>query len=279
VHGGDVECPYHGWRFDAAGHCTRVPGIDCDTGTQPLVHAVATRESHGLVWGCLAPDAQTPEPLAPTEAPNPIDSFFMTGHVRCTITDAAENFLDGFHTHFVHAGWVRSDRQRQTVRVRVRSWADGVEAIYSGEGRQAGLVSRWFERDRSESMGRFRAPGVAEIEYRGRKGLTLLVTAWFTPATDGELRLHARIATARGLLPAWLKRLVLRRVFGVILRQDQAMLEQVSAHATHFGPAVPPEWLRKPLDGPQDFLGPSIRRLMNGDALPEATGEPRDVRL
>jgi phenylpropionate dioxygenase-like ring-hydroxylating dioxygenase large terminal subunit len=26
VVGGEIECPYHGWRFDGSGHCTAIPG-------------------------------------------------------------------------------------------------------------------------------------------------------------------------------------------------------------------------------------------------------------
>ena len=56
-----------------------------------------------------------------------------------------------------------------------------------------------------------------------------------------------------------LKRLVLRRLFGVILRQDRQILEQVSANQRRF------EHLPvKPLDGRQDLLGPSIRLLIEG---------------
>lgn len=71
-------------------------------------------------------------------------------------------------------------------------------------------------------MGRFRQPGLAEIEYRDRRdGLNLLVSAWLTPCGDSQLRLFARIATAHGWLPTVLKRSVLRQFFQVILHQDR----------------------------------------------------------
>jgi phenylpropionate dioxygenase-like ring-hydroxylating dioxygenase large terminal subunit len=280
LHDGELACPYHGWRFDGSGRCTRVPGIECDLGTKPSVHALATCEAHGLVWACLEPTSDTAAPVAPASTSEAIHTFFMTGSVNCTLADAAENFLDGFHTHFVHSGWVRRDRQRQTVDVRVRSWSDGVEAHYSGEGKQLGLVSQWFEPERSESMGRFQAPGMAEIEYRGlNKRLNLLVTVWLTPETNDRLRIHARIATGRGWLPAWLKRIVLRRLFGVILAQDRAILEKVHANASQCRQHAPAEWMRGPLDGAQDFLGPSIRILANGERLTENSALIRSVRL
>lgn len=258
VRDGQIECPYHGWRFAADGRCTRVPGTDLAPCSKPLLDSLPSCEAHGLVWVSLGAERPLPPPVAPAKHRQKLDTFWITDQVQCSLQDAAENFLDGFHTHFVHAGWIRHDKQRQKINARVRSLADGVEAVYSEEGKQSGLISRLFEGERGASMGRFRLPGLAEIEYRDRRdGLNLLVSAWLTPCGDGQLRLFARIATARGWLPAVLKRSVLRQLFRVILRQDRQILEQVSANQLRFQAS-----LVAPLDGPQDLLGPSIRRLL-----------------
>jgi phenylpropionate dioxygenase-like ring-hydroxylating dioxygenase large terminal subunit len=264
VRDGQIECPYHGWRFAADGRCTRVPGTEQAACNKPLLGSVQSCEAHGLVWVSPGPERPQALPVAPAPQQQNLDTFWITDQVQCSLQDAAENFLDGFHTHFVHAGWIRHDRQRQKLRVRVRALADGVEAVYSEEGKQSGLISHWFEGERGVSMGRFRLPGLAEIEYRdARGGVNLLVSAWMTPSGDGQLRLFARVATTRGVLPALLKRWVLRRLFGVILRQDRQILERVSANQRRFHriPATP-------LDGPQDLLGPGIRQLLeNGQPL------------
>jgi phenylpropionate dioxygenase-like ring-hydroxylating dioxygenase large terminal subunit len=268
VRQGELQCPYHGWRFDHQGRCTAVPGKPShSTSATALARVVATMEMCGLVWACLHPQTDTPAPTLPSGYPDDADVFFMTEQVHCTIADAAENFLDGFHTHFVHAGWIRRDTQRQSVTVHVRRIADGVEAIYTNEGLQSGLISRLLERKRQESVGRFRTPAVAEIEYRSPQGRSLCITAWFTPETSTRLRVHARIATAPGWWPAWLKAWVLRRLFSVILRQDKTILEITSANKARFmatdGPAAQPA----PLDSPLDLLGPHIRSLLAGEAL------------
>ncbi len=266
---GELQCPYHGWRFDAAGRCTGVPGLDAHRpGQTPLLAAPATQEVHGLVWVCRGTPVSGHGPVAPSVTEG-VDSFFMTERVRCGMAEAAENFMDGFHTHSVHAGWIRRDARRQTVQATVRRLPDGIEARYGNEGLQSGVISRWLEGSRSESMGRFRWPGVAEIEYRGARGLNLLITAWFTPEDDGMLRVHARVATRRGWLPAAVKRAGLRRLFGVILRQDKAILEQANANAAVFAArgALPPE-----LHSPLDLLGTSIRGMLDG-RWPEASVE------
>src|SRR5690606_22724362 len=87
---------------------------------------------------------------------------WLHDQVRCSLLEAAENFLDAFHTHFVHAGWIRQDARRQRVMAEVRAIDDGVEARYSEEGKQAGLLSRLLESSRGESFGRFRLPGVGD---------------------------------------------------------------------------------------------------------------------
>ena len=264
---GHLQCPYHGWRFDATGRCTLVPGFEPAPG-RPLLTALEACAEHGLIWLRRAGAADA-RPRGPAATDAPVDAFWMTGHLRATLAEAAENFLDAYHTHFVHAGWIRHDARRQTIQVQVRKIAGGVEARYSGEERQSGLVSRLFEGSRGESCGRFLTPGLAEIEYRDRSGaLTLLVSAWFTPERPGHLRLHARVATARGWLPAALKRLVLGVAFRAVLRQDQRILAQVTENRARW-PDAP-----EPLHGAQDLLGPWIRRLLAGqsiDDLPERT--------
>jgi phenylpropionate dioxygenase-like ring-hydroxylating dioxygenase large terminal subunit len=235
-----------------------------------LVTSIATREIGGLIWACLAPNDATPEPVTATEVSGETDTFFIVDTVRATISAAAENFLDGFHTHFVHSGWIRREGERQRVTAEVRQMASAVEACYRGETLQSGLISRLLEGDRTESMGRFRMPGIAELEYRGRKGLNLMVTAWFTPESAERIRIHARISTPRRLAPGWLKQLLLSRIFGVILQQDKAILERTHDNIARFESGYEGEQAPAYLETQLDLLGPSIRRLLRGDTLEES---------
>ncbi|GIZ10671.1 Rieske 2Fe-2S domain-containing protein [Pseudomonas sp. NCCP-436] len=280
VRDGAVECPYHGWRFDGAGQCIRAPGSLDQGSTTRLLQPLQTLEAHGLIW---VRDSMLPTPPLPN--PNgavqeDVDQFWMHDQVRCSLQEAAENFLDAFHTHFVHAGWIRRDDRRQRVIADIRALEDGIEARYSEEGKQAGLISRLFEGSRGESFGRFRLPGLAEIEYRDARGrLTLLISAWLIPAEAGQLQVIARIVSRRGWLPGWLKQAVMRPLLGVVLRQDKRILEAVSAQhqrfadcAGHWGPA-------QMLDGRQDLLGPWIRQLLLHGKLRDFTGKRLELEL
>ncbi|PWW21963.1 Rieske-like 2Fe-2S protein [Geodermatophilus normandii] len=72
---GRLQCPYHGWRFDAEGRCVDVPSLGPD-GTAPpradLPVPWAVEERHGWVW--LAPertDVATPPAPAAEPVPEP----------------------------------------------------------------------------------------------------------------------------------------------------------------------------------------------------------------
>jgi phenylpropionate dioxygenase-like ring-hydroxylating dioxygenase large terminal subunit len=72
VVGGRLQCPYHGWRFDAEGRCVDVPSLGPD-GTAPpradLSVPWAVEERHGWVW--LAPE-RTDVALPPAPAAEPV---------------------------------------------------------------------------------------------------------------------------------------------------------------------------------------------------------------
>ncbi|MBL8339939.1 MAG: aromatic ring-hydroxylating dioxygenase subunit alpha [Rubrivivax sp.] len=129
VHGDVLECPYHGWRFAAAGRdtdtavraapagrCVAIPALAGFT--PPATHcAIAwpALERHGLLW--VAPPG-TPGHAPP--APEPLAEL-APRRVLCGPFDAAtsaprvvENFLDTAHFGLVHDGWLGS-RSELTV--------------------------------------------------------------------------------------------------------------------------------------------------------------------
>ena len=280
VRDGEVECPYHGWRFDSMGRCTRVPGVQPACVSGPLLPAANVREQGGLIWVSRTGPLPAVEPTGPQTGPNPLDVFFITDTARCSLAEAAENFLDAFHTHFVHAGWIRNDHARQKIRAKVEALPDGIQACYTEEGQQSGWIARLFEKERGGSYGRFRMPGLAEIEYRDKQGqISLLISAWLTPSQDGHIHIHARIASRRDWLPRFLKEIILRRVFRVILNQDKRILELTTANVERFkaaGVSAPPAKL---LHSPLDLLGPHIRSLLAGEPLPELPDTEIEVHL
>lgn len=104
-----VECPYHGWRFEAGGRCVHVPAAP--DFVPPAGHAAtphAACEAHGLVWVRLAADGDDAG-LPPFEAEaEPQLRKLLCGpyDVAASAPRIVENFLDMAHFGFVHAGWL-----------------------------------------------------------------------------------------------------------------------------------------------------------------------------
>jgi phenylpropionate dioxygenase-like ring-hydroxylating dioxygenase large terminal subunit len=255
---GEIQCPYHGWQFNHHGVCTRVPGLDHKPCDKPVLSTKNIIEHQGLIW---AANSQT-EFSAPLAAASdiPQDAFFLQTNLQSDLLTLIENFLDASHTHFVHTGLIRHDNSRQTIQVQVRTLKDGMEVVYSGEKNQNGILSRWFEPERGQSFARFRLPNFAEIEYRSRDNrLSLLVSLWAVKAKDHQLSVIARVATAKGRCPAWLKNFFLRRFARIILKQDQQIVEAVYANKQQLlvqGLEV------KTLNTPPDLLHPWLETMI-----------------
>ena len=62
---GDVECPYHGWRFKPDGQCAHIPSLlqdqDMDVG-RIRVQNYPAREQDGLIWVYFAADPKSDAP-------------------------------------------------------------------------------------------------------------------------------------------------------------------------------------------------------------------------
>ena len=52
---GEIECPYHGWRYNPEGQCTRVPAHPEQSGpaSQRLVYRHLAQERYGYIWVSL----------------------------------------------------------------------------------------------------------------------------------------------------------------------------------------------------------------------------------
>lgn len=262
----EIQCPYHGWQFNKHGHCTKVPGLDNSFTSKALIKPISTREDFGLIWVNLSENNKLNPLTQPTLGENKMDVFFMHDKVECDLVDAVENFLDGFHTHFIHSGWIRNPHKRQTVLAKIHNTFNGVEIHYLGESLQSGLISRLLEKDRGVSIARFKLPCIAELEYRNKAGqLKLVVSTWFTPIDKTKLLINARVATPQIHTPAFIKKAVLKRLFKIILNQDKAILEKTKKNLNLFKLYGNEIELFENLNTPNDLIGPYLRNLLDKD--------------
>jgi phenylpropionate dioxygenase-like ring-hydroxylating dioxygenase large terminal subunit len=259
--GDEIECPYHGWAFDGTGACIRIPGMPapCDH-THQRAQAVAAIESEGLVWVRVGDPKDSTSELPASRhvsfGDTRFDTFLWPASAQCALVDGLENLLDACHPHFAHAGLVRRSHKRKSVEVTIRRTAEMAEAVYIENRVAEGVIPRLLEGTRLSSIGRFFPPSVAQLEYSGAKGPRFLLTSLFTPCDERTVLIHSVISTPRGLAPAWLKKLVLRAVFGRILRQDQEVLRRQQANIDRFGAA---QFTSTPLD----VMRPHIHYLLS----------------
>lgn len=110
-----VECPYHGWRFDAAGRCVKIPanreGLPIPK--KARVDSYPCEERYGYVFVFLGdlPEAERP-PLPFIDVLDQVPTASIEGYRAITgefawkanFERVLENGVDIAHAPFVHAG-------------------------------------------------------------------------------------------------------------------------------------------------------------------------------
>lgn len=106
---GRLECPYHGWQFEASGHCAHVPALPGFV--PPATHRVASyevKEAHGLAWVRLQA-GEVAMPAFPAEDDVHLRKLNCGPYlVEASAPRIVENFLDMAHFAFIHEGWLGS---------------------------------------------------------------------------------------------------------------------------------------------------------------------------
>jgi phenylpropionate dioxygenase-like ring-hydroxylating dioxygenase large terminal subunit len=268
VRNGHLECPYHGWQFNAAGDCVAIPGHHGDL-PRARIPRFAVAQADGAIFLARNRPAAAPytHPLAGGDAVTRL----VVSQTAGQLLDVVENILDATHTHFTHKGLLRGlTTRRQRVDVTVTGGAGWVAAAYTGETRQDGLVSRLLDGARVKTIGRYRHPGIAELEYWGPKGMVLATTFHLRQATADQVAGIGWLAGPwqRGL--GAVKALAFTPLFTIALKQDQRVLSAAAANARLTGGA--------PLIGPLDYLRKDIAAIMAGD-LPSAAHQPRHHQI
>jgi phenylpropionate dioxygenase-like ring-hydroxylating dioxygenase large terminal subunit len=269
VRDGTLECPYHGWRFDASGTCVAMPGHLGDL-PRCRIARYAVAEADGAIF--LSRGTPADLPYTHCIAGQHVISRLVKSSTRSTMIDAAENILDATHTHFTHKGLLRGlSSQRYRVQVQVTGGPGWVEAVYTGEDRQKGLVSALLDGARARTVGRYRHPGIAELEYWGPKGLVLATTFHLRQADPETVEgVGFLVAPGQGLL-GQLKALAFKPMFRIALAQDRRILRSAFDNAQLGGSATR-------MIGPLDFLRRDIEAIAAGN-LPDAAQTPRSYEI
>jgi phenylpropionate dioxygenase-like ring-hydroxylating dioxygenase large terminal subunit len=123
--GREVECCYHGWRFDTCGRCTVIPALvpgQAFTPDRIRVRSYPVREVQGNLWVFFGDD--------PTAAPGiPLVEGFersspdLVESVRfaASIDHAVVGLMDPAHGPFVHRAWWW--RSRHSIQTKAKAFA------------------------------------------------------------------------------------------------------------------------------------------------------------
>ena len=116
--GHEVECCYHGWRFDTGGQCTLIPSLvpgQAFTPARIRVRSYPVREVQGNIWVFFGDDPATAPEIPVLDGfggrpPDLVESVSFSA----AIDHAVVGLMDPAHGPFVHrAWWWRSRRSIQ----------------------------------------------------------------------------------------------------------------------------------------------------------------------
>jgi phenylpropionate dioxygenase-like ring-hydroxylating dioxygenase large terminal subunit len=139
IKGDCVQCPYHGWEFDGAGICRRIPSLGpaAKIPGRARVDAYPVQERYGIVFAFLGdlPEEQRPPIMEIPEYGQP--GWRVTTQDRRARVDyqrQVENGLDPAHNEFVHPthgfSGGRDDYRVPELRIDEDEWSSGFITEY-----------------------------------------------------------------------------------------------------------------------------------------------------
>jgi len=124
-----LECAYHGWTYNKAGECVRIPAHpEQKPPPKARVKTYFCEEKYGLIWVCLgSPKGEVPsfeewEDTSFRKIPCGPYRYHASG------TRAVENFLDVAHLPFVHSGILGERAHAEIQEFEVQQGANGIVA-------------------------------------------------------------------------------------------------------------------------------------------------------
>jgi len=259
---GRIQCPYHGWQYDSAGICRKIPALCGEPeGKARVVPAFPTREQQGYIW--VYTDLESKPNHEPFEFPWMDDSRYSTiayeAEFGATLHATAENILDVPHTAFLHKGLFRGGEPNKIETI-VRRYFDRVECQYVGEPRPTGIMAKLLAPGAGEveHYDRFFLPGVAQVEYGLGEKAHLVATSFLTPVSDFVTRMYSVVAVRLNRRIPGLQQIVTPFALKVI-RQDIEVLKEQTEGIQEFGG-------EQYVSTDVDLLGPSILRLLKSAA-------------
>ena len=107
-----LRCPYHGWKYDAAGQCIDVPSEPVESGFCNIIKLTSYPcvELGNVIWTYMGPPELKPPLPAFEWAKVSKESRFVTKRTQeCNWLQAMEGGIDSAHVSFLHRFELKSD--------------------------------------------------------------------------------------------------------------------------------------------------------------------------
>lgn len=125
---GDIVCAYHGWEYNGAGACTRIPQWkDQAREIKFSIDAYKAEIRYGYVWVCLSDAPLQPIPeIACADAPGNrlIQQFYEVWN--CAGLRLMENSFDNAHISFVHKASFGNIEEPEPASINIEEVPEGL---------------------------------------------------------------------------------------------------------------------------------------------------------
>jgi phenylpropionate dioxygenase-like ring-hydroxylating dioxygenase large terminal subunit len=195
--GTEVECAYHGWRFDGTGACTHVPALPSDSKrdcSRIRVKHYPCRDSQGMIWVYLGEEsADMPDPpvIPDIGARGPQLQYSVA--LPCNADHGIVGLIDPAHGPFVHRSWWwRNGKKFRDKQKKFAPTENGFVMVRHTPSSNSPAYKLMGLGKPIDTEITFRLPGVRmEFVRIGDKRFVGLTAV--TPVTETESRMHHAI--------------------------------------------------------------------------------------
>ena len=274
---GQLQCPYHGWRYNHLGQVTFIPAMPSQQQVASFkITSYPCCEEDGYVWVCLSqnPIHQSPPKFPFINEPG-WTTFRMQTRFHATVENCLENFLDIPHATFVHRFWFRSPNSK-TVKASVKELSDGAIAEYIKEPRKKSLIFKLLSNSKTslKHTDRYIAPSMSRVDYKFSDKRHYIISSFCSPINNEETEVFT-VITYKYKYIGLLIRCVFEPLSRLIIRQDVNTLKKQKINIKRFGE-------EKFIQIPQDLLHPHIiswRESLSRNKSKGTKSKPKSIEL
>lgn len=248
--GTQVECSYHGWRFDAqSGQCQLIPSLTADQKLKVdriYAGSYACEEHDGFIWAFMPEPAPAGAGFSqradPASGPPRVPTFsekyklaYLTSDLPCSVDHGIIGLMDPAHGPFVHQAWWW--RSRDSIHEKQKAF-EPIELGFrmsahtpSSNSAPYKLLKLYADADAITTTIDFTLPNLRwETIRAGKYWFSSLTTV--TPITRNRCRIDV---VAAWNLFRWFPfgEDLLKYVFGKFVEQDRKTMEQQSEGLKH----------------------------------------------